>query len=215
MVIDVDVVSDAICPWCFVGKRRLEKAISAVQGRHEIRVHWRPFQLNPGMPKEGMDRNEYRKRKFGSEKIVADLDRRMMAVGAQENIPFALDKIQKTPNTFDAHRLVWWAGRINDQNSVVDGLFRAFFTQGRDIGDRSVLADIAGEADLDRKAAAAFLDSDVGVSEVRLEETKARNLGIEAVPFFMIGGRFAVAGAHESDSFLDAFGELERIAATR
>jgi predicted DsbA family dithiol-disulfide isomerase len=215
MVIDIDVVSDAVCPWCFVGKRRLEKAIEAVRGKHEIRVHWRPFQLNPGMPTEGMDRKEYRKRKFGSEKVVADLDRRMMAVGTQENIPFALDRIQKTPNTFDAHRLVWWAGRINGQNAVVDGLFRAFFTQGRDIGDRAVLADLAGEAGLDRDAAAAFLKSGEGVSEVRLEEEKARNLGVEAVPFFMIGGRFAVAGAHEPDSFLEAFGELERIAAAR
>jgi predicted DsbA family dithiol-disulfide isomerase len=215
MVIDVDVVSDAICPWCFVGKRRLEKAIAAVQGKHEIRVHWRPFQLNPGMPKEGMGRKEYRQRKFGSEQVVADLDRRMMEVGRQENIPFALDKIKKTPNTLDAHRLVWWAGRSDAQNAVLEGLFRAFFTEGRDIGDRAVLADVASEAGLDRVAAAAFLESGEGLSEVRSEETKARDLGVEAVPFFMIGGRFAVAGAHEPDSFLEAFEELERIAAPR
>jgi predicted DsbA family dithiol-disulfide isomerase len=215
MVIDVEVVSDAICPWCYVGKRRLEKAIAAVQGKHEIRVHWRPFQLNPGMPKEGMGRKEYRERKFGSEKVVADLDRRMMAVGQQESIPFALDRIEKTPNTFDAHRLIWWAGRKNVQNAVIDGLFRAFFTEGRDIGDRGVLSDVAREAGLDRAQAAAFLESTEGAAEVRSEETKARDLGVEAVPFFMIGGRLAVAGAHEPDSFLEAFEELERIAATR
>jgi|SRR5579862_6610532 len=215
MVIDVDVVSDAICPWCFVGKRRLEKAIAAVQGKHEIRVHWKPFQLNPGMPREGMGRKEYRQRKFGSEQVVADLDRRMTEVGRQENIPFALDKIKKTPNTFDAHRLLWWAGRRDVQNAVLEGLFRAFFTQGRDIGDREILADVASEAGLDRAAAAAFLESGEGASEVRSEETKARDLGVEAVPFFMIGGRFAVAGAHEPDSFLEAFEELERIAAPR
>ncbi|HVR84852.1 MAG TPA: DsbA family oxidoreductase [Planctomycetota bacterium] len=215
MVIDVDVVSDAICPWCFVGKRRLEKAIAAVQGKHEIRVHWKPFQLNPGMPKEGMGRREYRERKFGSEKIVADLDRRMTAVGKMENIPFALDKIEKTPNTFDAHRLIWWAEKSQAQDAVIDGLFRAFFTQGRDIGDRTVLADVAQQAGLDRVAAAAFLESGEGVSEVRSEESKSRNLGVEAVPFFMIGGRFAVAGAHEPDSFLEAFEELGRIASTR
>ncbi|HEV3029000.1 MAG TPA: DsbA family oxidoreductase [Planctomycetota bacterium] len=214
MVIDVDVVSDAICPWCFVGKRRLERAIAAVQGKHEIRVHWKPFELNPGMPKEGMGRREYRERKFGSEQVVADLDRRMMAVGKKEHIPFALDKIEKTPNTFDAHRLIWWAGKSKAQDAVIDGVFRAFFTQGRDIGDRAVLADIAQEAGLDRVAADAFLESNEGVSEVRLEETKARDLGVEAVPFFMIGGRFAVAGAHEPDSFLEAFEELERIATT-
>ena len=211
MQIDIDVVSDAICPWCYVGKRRLEKAIAAVKGEHDIRVRWRPFQLNPGMPPEGMGRKEYRERKFGSEKIVADLDRRMNEVGQQEGIPFALDRIQKTPNTFDAHRLIWWAEQSQVQDAVVDALFKAFFTQGRDIGDRVVLADIAAEAGLDRAAAAAFLDSDQGVREVRDEETKARDLGVEAVPFFAIGGKFAVAGAHEPDSFLEAFEELERL----
>jgi len=213
MVIEVDVVSDAICPWCFVGKRRLEKAIEAVKGKHEIRVHWRPFQLNPGMPREGMGRKEYRERKFGSEKVVAELDRRMMAVGRQENIPFALDRIQKTPNTFDAHRLIWWAEQSDAQNAVVESLFRAFFTQGRDIGDRNVLADVAFEAGLDRDAASSFLDGKEGTTEVRADESKSRDLGVEAVPFFMIGGRFAVAGAHEPASFLEAFEELERISA--
>src|SRR6185295_15362758 len=111
MKIDIDVVSDAICPWCYVGKKRLEKAIAAVNGKHEVRVRWKPFQLNPAMPKEGMPRAEYRIRKSRSEKVVADLDRRMMAVGKQENIPFALDRIQRTPNTFDAHRLLWFAGQ--------------------------------------------------------------------------------------------------------
>ena len=213
MRIDIDVVSDAICPWCFVGKRRLEKAITAVRGKHEIRVHWKPFQLNPGMPKEGMGRKEYRERKFGSEKAVAELDRRMMAVGQQEGIPFALDRIQKTPNTSDAHRLIWWAGRKGAQDQVVEVLFAAFFTRGRDIGDRGVLADLAAEAGLDRAEAVRFLQSDEGVLEVRDEESRSRDIGVEAVPFFTIAGRFAVAGAHEPDSFLEAFEELERLAA--
>lgn len=215
MRIEVDVVSDAICPWCFVGKRRLEKAIAAVRGRHEVRVHWKPFQLNPGMPKEGMGRKEYRERKFGSEKVVAELDRRMMAVGQQEGIPFALDRILKTPNTFDAHRLIGWAGRNEAQDAVVERLFAAFFTQGRDIGDPEVLADAAAAAGLDRADAARFLRSEEGAREVRDEESKARDLGVEAVPFFTIGGRFAVAGAHEPDSFLEAFQELERLSAAR
>lgn len=215
MMIDIDVVSDAICPWCYVGKKRLEKAIASVQGRHEIRVHWKPFQLNPGMPKEGMGRKEYRERKFGSEKVVADLDRRMLAVGRQEGIPFALDRISKTPNTFDAHRLIWWSGRNGSQDLVVDGLFQAFFTQGRDIGNRAVLEEVAGEAGLDRAAVAPFLEGPDGVREVHEEEAKARDLGVEAVPFFVIGGRFAVSGAHEPDSFLEAFGELERLSAPR
>jgi predicted DsbA family dithiol-disulfide isomerase len=212
MKIDIDVVSDAVCPWCFVGKRRLEKAIAAVKGKHEIRVHWKPFQLNPGMPKDGMARAEYRLKKFGSEKVVAELDRRMIAVGKQENIPFALDRIQRTPNTFDAHRLIGWAGKKGVQDAVVEGLFRAFFTEGRDIGDRKVLAAVARDAGLD---AAAFLDGDEGSEDVRAEEARARELGIQGVPFFTIAGRFAVSGAHEPDTFLEAFDELEKQTARR
>jgi predicted DsbA family dithiol-disulfide isomerase len=210
MNIDIEVVSDAICPWCYVGKKRLEKAIAAVKGTHEIAVRWKPFQLNPAMPKEGMGRKEYRERKFGSEKVVAELDRRMMAVGKQEGIPFALDRIQKTPNTFDAHRLIWHAGRKDRQDEVVDGLFRAFFTEGRDIGNRAVLVDVAAKAGLDEADVARFLDSDEGAGEVRAEEAKARDIGVEAVPFFTIAGRYAVAGAHEPDAFLEAFDELAK-----
>src|SRR5215470_9441387 len=124
MRIDIDVVSDAICPWCFVGKKRLQKAIDAVKGKHEIHVRWKPFQLNPTMPPKGMARKEYRKRKFGSEEVVAELDRRMLAVGKQEGIPFALDLIRKTPNTFDAHRLIWWGSRNGVQDALLEGLFR-------------------------------------------------------------------------------------------
>jgi predicted DsbA family dithiol-disulfide isomerase len=157
-----------------------------------------------------MARAEYRLKKFGSEKVVAELDRRMMEVGRQEAIPFALDRIQRTPNTFDAHRLICWAGQQGAQDAVVDGLFRAFFTEGRDVGDRKVLVDVAKGAGLD---AAAFLDSDQGAKEVRAEEAEARQIGVEAVPFFMIGGRFAVAGAHEPDTFLEAFEELAKLQA--
>lgn len=210
MKIDIDVVSDAVCPWCYVGKRRLEKAIAAVKGRHEVSVNWKPFQLNPGMPKEGMPRKEYRERKFGSEKAVAELDRRMMDVGKQEGIPFALDRIATTPNTLDAHRLIWLAGRQNRQDAVVDGLFRAFFTEGRNVGDRAVLVAVGVAAGMDKADITRFLDSDEGNREVRDEESKARRIGVEAVPFFMIGGRFAVAGAHESDTFLEAFEELAK-----
>jgi len=210
MRIEVEIVSDVICPWCYVGKKRLEKAVAAVKGRHEIVVRWKPFQLNPTMPKEGMGRKEYRERKFGSEKAVAELDRRMTAVGVQENIPFALDRIEKTPNTFDAHRLIWLAGRKDLQNDVVDGLFRAFFTERRDIGDRAVLVDVAAAAGMDGVDVTRFLDSDEGSREVRAEEGKSREIGVQAVPFFIVAGRVAVAGAHEPDTFLEAFEELAK-----
>jgi len=210
MKIEIDVFSDAICPWCYVGKKRLEKAIAAVKGTHEVAVRWKPFQLNPAMPKEGMGRKEYRERKFGSEKVVAELDRRMMDVGKQEGIPFALDRIQKTPNTFDAHRLIWHAARKDRQDALVEGLFRAFFTEGRDIGDRAVLVDVAAKAGLEQADGARFLDGEEGAREVRDEEAKAREIGVQAVPFFTIAGRYAVAGAHEPDAFLEAFQELAK-----
>ncbi len=160
------------------------------------------------MPKEGMDRKEYREKKFGSAERVAEMDRRMIAVGAAEGIPFALDKIRRSPNTFDAHRLTWLAGQEDVQEAVVEGLFRAFFTEGRDIGDREVLADIGAKAGLDRDAVKAFLESDAGVNEVRAEEETARQMGVDAVPTFVIGGKFVVSGAQEPDVFLDAFRSL-------
>src|SRR5262245_46176205 len=160
------------------------------------------------MPREGMDRKEYREKKFGGPKAVEEMDRRMTAVGTQEGIPFALDKIQKSPNTFDAHRLTWLAGQEGMQEKVVDGLFRAFFTEGRDIGDRAVLADIGAAAGMDRDAVNAFLESDRGAAEVRDEERQGREIGVEAVPTFVIGGKFLVSGAQNPEVFVEAFRSL-------
>jgi len=179
-----------------------------VKGYHRVAVRWTPFQLNPGMPKEGMDRKEYREKKFGGASRVAEMDQRMNAVGAAEGIPFALDKIRKSPNTFDAHRLTWLAGREGVQEKVVDGLFRAFFTEGRDIGDRSVLTDVGAAAGLDRDAVRRFLDSDAGAQEVRDEEQRGRELGVDAVPTFIIGGKYLVSGAQQPEVFVQAFRSL-------
>lgn len=152
-----------------------------------------------------MSRKEYREKKFGSAKAVEEMDRRMNAVGAQEGIPFALDKIRMTPNTFDAHRLLWFAAKSGAADAVADGLFRAFFTEGRDIGDRAVLADIGAKAGLDARA---FLDGDEGVKEVRAEEKRALQIGVDSVPTFIIGGKYLVAGAQTPDVFLEAFRSL-------
>lgn len=159
------------------------------------------------MPREGMDRKEYREKKFGSGKRVEEMDRRMIAVGAEEGIPFALDKIRKTPNTFDAHRLMWFAARKGAADAVADGLFRAFFIEGRDIGDREVLVEIGAKAGLDAKA---FLESDEGVKEVRAEEKRALEIGVDSVPTFIIGNKYLVPGAQTPDVFLEAFEELAK-----
>jgi predicted DsbA family dithiol-disulfide isomerase len=208
MALTVDVISDVICPWCYVGKRRLEKAIQAAGGRHEVRVRRHPFQLNPQMPKGGVDRRTYRSAKFGSWEHSLALDARLEAVGAAEGIAFAFEKIKRTPNTLDAHRLIWLAGEQVVQDAVVEALFRAYFTEGRDIGDRQTLLDVVAEAGLDRGRAAAELDADAALAAVRAEEAAARRLGVEGVPFFVVNGELALSGAQETAAFLDAFGRV-------
>jgi predicted DsbA family dithiol-disulfide isomerase len=148
MVLHVDVISDVICPWCSIGKRRLEKAVAAFGG--PVRVRWLPFQLNPTMPKEGASRKEYRTRKFGSWERSLELDARVVAVGEGEGIHFAFDRIERTPNTLDTHRLIWLAGKEGVQDAVVEALFRAYFTEGRDISNHQTLLDMVAEAGLDR-----------------------------------------------------------------
>src|SRR6056297_2324918 len=143
MNLAVDVISDVICPWCYIGKRRLEKAIASVDGQHDVQVHWHPFQLNPTMPKEGISRKEYRTRESGSWERSLELDAKVIAVGESEGIYFAFDKTERTPNTVDAHRLIWLAGEHDRQDAVVEGLFRAYFTEGRDIGNQQTLIDVA------------------------------------------------------------------------
>lgn len=133
MALRVDVSSDVICPWCYIGKRRLEKAVVAVEGRREVRVRWLPCQLNPAMPKDGISRREYRTRKFGSWERSLELDAKVVEAGKSEGIHFAFDRIERTPNTLDAHRLIWLADKEGVQGEVVEALFRAYFTEGKDI----------------------------------------------------------------------------------
>ena len=205
MVLHVDVISDVICPWCYIGKRRLEKAVAALDGQHEVRVRWLPFQLNPAMPKEGISRREYRTRKFGSWERSLELDARVIAVGKSEGIHFAFDRIEQTPNTLDAHRLIWLADKEGVQDAVVEALFRAYFTDGRDISSPQTLLDVAAEAGLDRGKAEAVLNSDDGLEAIKEAEAQARRLRVEGVPFFVINGRITLSGAQQPDAFLEAF----------
>ena len=167
MNLAVDVISDVICPWCYIGKRRLEKAVAALDGPHEVRVRWLPFQLNPTMPKDGIDRREYRTRKFGSWERSLELDAQVAAAGTAEGIHFAFDRIERTPNTLDVHRLIWLADEEGIQDAVVEALFRAYFTQGRDISNRTTLIDVVVEAGLERAQAAGILNSNGGLDAVR------------------------------------------------
>ena len=185
MKLTVDVISDVICPWCFIGKRRLEKAIAAIDGQHEVQIHWHPFQLNPAMPKEGISRKEYRTRKFGSWERSLELDYR-------------------TPNTVDAHRLIWLADQHDCQDSVVEGLFRAYFTEGRDIGNRQTLIDLAAEAGLERHIAETMLDTEEGMDVMREARELSQEHQVTGVPFFIVNNAITLSGAQEPETFLDA-----------
>jgi predicted DsbA family dithiol-disulfide isomerase len=191
----VEVVSDVICPWCFVGKRRMEQASRLMGDDLRLDLRWRPFQLNPTTPREGLDRRTYRIAKFGSWEHSQALDAQVAAVGREVGIAFRHDLMMRTPNTFNAHRLIWLAGQEGKQDEVVEALFRAYFTEGRDIGDNSVLADLAAVAGLPRERASDFLRSDQGSAEVTEEEAQAHCHGISGVPTILTGGVPVFSGA--------------------
>jgi predicted DsbA family dithiol-disulfide isomerase len=203
MSLAVEVISDVICPWCYIGKRRLEKAVAALGG--PVAVRWFPFQLNPTMPKEGISRREYRTKKFGSWERSQELDARVVAVGQSEGIDFAFDRIERTPNTLDAHRLIWLADKKGIQDTVVEALFRAYFTDGRDIGKRQTLLDVVSDARLDRASAEIVLNLSDGLEAMKRGEELSRRFRVEGVPFFIINGQIMLSGAQKPDAFLDAF----------
>src|ERR1022692_3222547 len=192
MILQIDVISDVICPWCFIGKRRLEKAVAALNRQHEVRVQWLPFQLNPTIPKEGISRKEYRTRKFGSWERSLELDANMIAVGEAEGIHFALDKIERTPNTLDAHWLIWLADKEGIQDAVVEALFRAYFTEGRDICNRQTLIDVVAEAGLDRHKAEGVLNRGEGMEAIKEAGELSQHFRVDGVPFFIINGKITL-----------------------
>jgi predicted DsbA family dithiol-disulfide isomerase len=204
MTLTVDVISDVICPWCYIGKRRLEKAVAAF-GREQVRVRWHPFQLNPHMPREGMNRKEYRTAKFGSWERSLALDAQVAAAGRAEGIPFDYAKVMRTPNTLDAHRLIGLADTEGVQDAVVEAVFRAYFAEGQDISQTTVLLDVVAGAGLDRGRAEAILSGDEGLAAIRAAEEQARRSGVQGVPYFLINNTVALAGAREPSAFLDAF----------
>jgi predicted DsbA family dithiol-disulfide isomerase len=201
----IDIYSDVVCPWCYVGKRRLERALSQA-ATIKAQVTWRPLQLNPAMPSGGIDRTDYLEAKFGSIDSFRHLEEHVTAAGAAEQISFAFDKIQTTPNTFSAHRLIWFAGQRGRQDAIVDALFKGYFEEGADIGAASVLTGIAASAGLD---AGAFLAGEQGVAEVKAEEAAAHRLGVRAVPYFVLNNRYGISGAQPVGVFLGAFENVE------
>src|SRR5487761_49423 len=200
----IDIVADVSCPWCFIGKRRLETAL-AQRPAIAPDITWRPFQLNPDMPAEGMPREAYLAAKFGGQAHAKRINQAAVDAGTSVGIPFAFEKIQRTPNTLAAHRLVRFAQREGRATELVDRLFAGYFIEGRDIGNSDVLAAIAGESGLDAATARAFLAGASERAEVLADYAGARRLGINAVPCFIFDGQYAISGAQEPAFFFPVF----------
>jgi len=199
----IDIVADVACPWCFIGKRRLERALTM---RPDIAAtrSWRAFRLNPDRPRDGVPRELFLAAKFGGSRPTHRFDA-IVAAGRAEGIDFAFDRIRRTPNTLLAHRLTRLAAAAGCSDAIVEALFCAYFTRGIDIGDIAALVQIAAQNGIDRRGAAAYLDSDAGTAEVLAEEQRARRLGIRAVPCFIIERGYAIAGAQEPEMLLPLF----------
>ncbi|MBP9175368.1 MAG: DsbA family oxidoreductase [Rhizobiales bacterium] len=200
--ISIDVISDVICPWCFLGKRRLDKAIALLAGV-KVEVNWRPFFLDPTIPAEGMSRRTYLENKFGTERLKTIHDP-LIAAGKADGVPYAFDKITRTPNTMDAHRLIRWSHASGKQHNVSERLFMAYFNGGLDIGDRTMLAKIAGEAGMDGSDVSTKLDSDADVAAVNAEVEHAYRMGVTGVPCFIFAQKQGLMGAQPAEVLAEA-----------
>ncbi len=203
-MIEIDIFSDTICPWCFIGKRRLEQAL-AERPQPELVVRWRAFQLNPDMPPEGMERQSYLAAKFGGPGNAKAIYDRIRETGESVDLDFQFDRIERTPNTIDSHRLIRFAAGHDRQDEVTEALFQAYFMRGEDIGDRDVLTAAAMAAGLPAEETREFLDSGAFADVIREEDRQARHAGINGVPFFIFNRAHALSGAQPPEVFHQLF----------
>ena len=201
---EIDIYSDPICPWCYIGKRRLERAL-AQRPKDRAVIRWRAFQLNPEMPANGIERERYLALKFGDAGRAKQLYENIRRVGESVGIPFAFDRIAQTPNTLQAHRLVRYVNGTSIADAIVEGLFRRYFVDGGPIDDLESLIDVAGDAGLDTNAVREYLSSDENLDAVRQEDSAARRLGIQGVPCFIVNNQYALSGAQEPEAFFPIF----------
>jgi len=198
----IDVISDTICPWCYIGKRRLERALG-LRPQKSFEVRWRPFQLDPGMPASGIDRREHLAQKFGSLEKLKPVQAALEQAGLELGIPFAFDRIQRTPNTLNSHRLIRWSHSLGLQDDMVEGIFRAYFVEGQDIGDTAVLARIGDAIGMDGELVEELLNSDADIESVTQQDSMARKFGVQGVPSFLIGGRSLIMGAEDPQTLAE------------
>ncbi|MGZ9059239.1 MAG: DsbA family oxidoreductase [Burkholderiaceae bacterium] len=211
--LSIEIVSDVVCPWCYIGKRKLEAALArrASDDAQRVQVRWLAFQLNPDIPEGGVDRRSYLEQKFGGPERAKQIYARIKAAGDEVGIPFDFERIVRQPNTVDAHRLTAWAQDLDlaAADALVERLFRAYFVDGINIGDIDALAELAGDAGFDATAARAWLASESGRTDIEAEERRARALGVTGVPFFVFNHRLAVSGAQPPEVLLEAIEQAE------
>lgn len=206
-MIRLDIFSDPICPWCYIGKARLDRALAA-RPDHPFQVQWHPFQLNPDMPQEGMDRRAYLEGKFGGKDGAVQAYLPVATEAEASGLDINLEGIKRTPNTLNAHRLIHWAGIEMKQNAVVDRLFKAYFVDGQDIGDVSVLTDIAEGVGMDKDVVARLLQSDADADDIQARDADARSKGVQSVPTFVIANQHVVPGAQPPELWEQVIDEL-------
>lgn len=205
--VKLDILSDPICPWCYIGKAHLDRALADVPD-HPFLIEWHPFQLNPGMPPEGMDRRAYLENKFGGKDGAVRAYAPIVETAKTTGLTINFEAMQRTPNTLDAHRLIHWAGIEGRQTAAVSALFKAYFVDARDIGDHEVLADIADGIEMDAAVITKLLKSDADQQEIRDRDAHSRKMGVNSVPTFIVDGKHAVPGAQPPDLWRKVIEEL-------
>lgn len=206
-MIKLDILSDPICPWCFIGKANLDRALEK-HPNHPFKIEWHPFQLNPDMPVAGMDRRTYLETKFGGKENAISVYGKIADAAKAVGIDMNFEGIKKTPNTIDAHRLIHWAGLEGRQTAVVSAMFRAYFLDGKDIGTRDVLLDIGETAEMDREMVGRLLDGTSDADDIRARDANAREKGVTGVPTFVIANQHVVSGAQPPELWARVIDEL-------
>ena len=206
----IDIISDPICPWCYIGKTRLDRALE-LNPTHNFIIEWHPFQLNPTMPKDGMDRREYLEAKFGGQKEAIEVYSNIDKTATETGLSLNFGGIKRTPNTIDAHRLIHWAGIEGRQNSIIDRLFKAYFQEGRDISEHSVLTRIASAAGMDQDVVRSLLKSDADKEDIKARDTDARKRGIQGVPAFVVANEYVIQGAQTIDIWDNIIKEIQEV----
>lgn len=207
-VVKLDILSDPICPWCYIGKTHLDKAL-AEAGDHPFVIEWHPFQLNPDMPREGMDRRAYLEGKFGGKEGAVRAYAPVVEHAEKAGLTINFEAMQRTPNTLDAHRLIHWAGIEGKQNDVVDALFQAYFVDAKDIGDHEVLADIAAACGMERDVTLRLLQGDTEVTEIRDRDAHSRKMGVSSVPTYIVANQHAVPGAQPPELWKQVIADIQ------